>query len=119
MLKGYTELHHLGWAHSVECWQSGKLVGGLYGVCVDGIFSGESMFYRASSASKQALLWLCQELAIAGFTWLDIQMVTPVTEALGGRYLERGEYLKMLRLRQRAHGAGPTLIRPSSKFLLR
>ena len=118
MQQGYTELHRQGWAHSVECWQAGKLVGGLYGVCVDGVFSGESMFYRESGASKLALLWLCRELERLGFTWMDIQMVTPVTEALGGRYLQRAEYLIMLKQRQRNFGENQTLIQPSSAEIL-
>jgi len=96
LIQGYTELFAGGWAHSVECYSSGTLTGGLYGVFINGVFSGESMFFRERDASKLCLLALIEELAAAGLRWMDIQMVTPVTEQFGGRYIPRSEYLDRL-----------------------
>jgi len=60
MQNSYTKFHHEGMAHSIEAWQGDKLVGGLYGVAINGVFCGESMFSKVSNASKSALIWLCQ-----------------------------------------------------------
>lgn len=98
MKKAYLEFHKAGYAHSIEVWRDKKLVGGLYGVYVAGVFSGESMFYLESNTSKLALLTLIERLKANGLTWIDIQMVTPVTESLGGRYLPRAEFMKRLAL---------------------
>lgn len=94
MQKSYIQLHEAGYAHSVECWLAGQLVGGLYGVYVDGVFSGESMFYKASDASKRCLFALIEVLRENHLKWMDIQMVTPVLEKLGGSYVSRAEYLR-------------------------
>lgn len=75
-----------------------KLVGGLYGVYIAGVFSGESMFFSESNASKFALLSTIEMLKNHGLTWMDIQMVTPITEALGGKYISRQEFLNRLEL---------------------
>ena len=94
--KAYLEFHNLGYAYSVECWQGDRLVGGLYGVYVAGVFSGESMFYKVSNASKLCLIKLIEKLKAFGLTWMDIQMVTPVSAAMGGKYITKHEYLRRL-----------------------
>ena len=73
IIETYTELHHLGCAHSVECWREGKLVGGLYGVEIGAAFCGESMFSRETDASKIAMLHLIARLKIGGFHFIDAQ----------------------------------------------
>jgi leucyl/phenylalanyl-tRNA--protein transferase len=75
MLEAYGELHRLGFAHCVETWQDGRLVGGLYGVAIRGLFAGESMFSRATDASKVALVHLVERLRRGGFVLLDSQYV--------------------------------------------
>lgn len=95
-IKAYGELHAAGYAHSLECWQAGQLAGGIYGVAVGGLFAGESMFHRASNASKVALYHLIQHLRSRGFALFDIQMLTPITTQLGGVTVRRSEYLKRL-----------------------
>jgi leucyl/phenylalanyl-tRNA--protein transferase len=91
----YSELHRLGWAHSVETRDrtTGELVGGLYGIHIGGLFAGESMFHRADDASKVALVHLDRRLAARGFSLFDCQMVTPVTRAMGAVEISRTEYL--------------------------
>ncbi len=96
-IDAYTRLHEAGHAHSVECWRSGELVGGIYGVAVGGAFAGESMFHRASDASKVALHHLAQHLRERGFALFDIQMVTDTTAALGAIEISRAEYLRRLK----------------------
>jgi leucyl/phenylalanyl-tRNA--protein transferase len=92
-IEAYTELHQQGHAHSLECWQDRQLVGGVYGVAVGGFFAGESMFHRVSDASKVALFHLIEHLRKRGFVLFDIQMLTPITEQLGGVTIPRAEYL--------------------------
>ena len=94
--RAYTNLHRMGIAHSVEAWDGEKLVGGLYGVEVDGAFAAESMFYRQSPASKLALLFLVERLKAAGLEWLDIQVLTPHLRHLGARAIDRDVFLRML-----------------------
>ena len=91
----YTTLHELGYAHSVEVWQAGELVGGLYGVSVGGLFAGESMFHRARDASKVALVELVRIVAADGHPdrLIDVQWATPHLESLGVVELERSHYL--------------------------
>jgi len=96
-VEGYTEMHKEGHAHSLECWQERKLVGGIYGVAIGGLFAGESMFHRASDASKVALFHLHQHLGRQGFSLFDVQMLTPITRRLGGMEISREEYLRRLR----------------------
>lgn len=96
MIEAYQKLHDAGWAHSVECWDGTALVGGVYGVCVGGVFSGESMFFRTTNASKLALFRLIDALERRGLKFMDIQMVTPVTEQIGGGYAPRAAYLDLL-----------------------
>jgi leucyl/phenylalanyl-tRNA--protein transferase len=83
IVAAYTELHRLGWAHSVEAWDlaTDRLAGGLYGVAIGGLFAGESMFHRATDASKVALLGLVDLLATDAL--LDVQWVTPHLASLG------------------------------------
>jgi leucyl/phenylalanyl-tRNA--protein transferase len=107
----YERLHRLGYAHSAECWRGGALVGGVYGVLVDGVFSGESMFHAEADAGKRALYALIELLAGAGIKWIDIQMVTPVLEALGGRYVARSAYAALL-ARSRRAGIEPFPAKP-------
>jgi leucyl/phenylalanyl-tRNA---protein transferase len=95
-LQGYTRLHEEGHAHSVECWQGGQLAGGIYGVAIGGFFAGESMFHRASDASKVAVFHLVDHLRRQGFVLFDVQMLTPVTAQLGGLSIPRNEYLSRL-----------------------
>ncbi len=92
----YTQLHEQGHAHSLECWQGRRLVGGIYGVTVGGLFAGESMFHRVSNASKVALFHLIEHLRRRGFALFDIQMLTPITAQLGGIAIPREEYLRRL-----------------------
>ena len=96
-IAAYTRLHELGHAHSVECWLDGKLVGGIYGVAVGGLFAGESMFHRADNASKVALCHLVEHLRARGFGLFDIQMVTPATKPFGAREMARGDYLERVK----------------------
>jgi leucyl/phenylalanyl-tRNA---protein transferase len=95
-LEAYVRLHEEGHAHSLECWEDGRLAGGIYGVAVGGLFAGESMFHRASDASKVALVQLVEHLRRQGFVLCDIQMLTPVTAQLGGVNITRQEYLRRL-----------------------
>jgi leucyl/phenylalanyl-tRNA--protein transferase len=92
----YIDLHELGRAHSVECWQDGALVGGLYGVALGGAFFGESMFSRARDASKIALVHLVARLRKGGFTLLDTQFVTKHLSQFGAVEIHRSGYRQLL-----------------------
>lgn len=96
MVAAYKKFFAAGYAHSVEVWDGEKLVGGLYGVFVDGVFSGESMFHLLPNTSKIALVALVEKLKEKGLSWIDIQMTTPVTQQLGGKYISRTEFLNRL-----------------------
>ncbi len=96
ILQAYIRLHELGVAHCVEAWRGSRLVGGVYGVDVDGAFAAESMFHRESNASKLALLYLVDHLESRGLDWIDIQVVTPHMEQLGARVIGREEFLSRL-----------------------
>ena len=90
----YSRLHHLGWAHSVEVFDhAGSLAGGLYGVRIDGLFSGESMFHRQRDASKVALVALVSLMREQGMALLDVQWCTDHLASLGAIAVPRGEYL--------------------------
>ena len=99
ILEAYGELHRLGWAHSVEAWQDGELVGGLYGVAIGGLFAGESMFHRVRDASKVALVGLVDLLTdeYAGRRLLDVQWRTDHLASLGVVTVPRPAYLRELR----------------------
>ncbi|HVT02018.1 MAG TPA: leucyl/phenylalanyl-tRNA--protein transferase [Thermoanaerobaculia bacterium] len=101
MRKAYNDLHKRGYAHSAETWREGRLVGGLYGVAVDGVYSGESMFHHVSNASKLALLHLIEHLRSRGAEWIDVQMMTPHIRALGGSLMPRDAYLDLLAATQK------------------
>lgn len=95
-IDAYTQLHHAGHAHSVECWNGSELVGGVYGVAVGGFFAGESMFHRASDGSKIALWHLMTRLRERGYILFDTQMITDTTRALGAIEIARSAYLDQL-----------------------
>ncbi len=96
IIQAYIDLYKQGFAYSSECYLNGKLVGGVYGVCINQFYSGESMFHFEENASKVALVSLMYMLNKNGIHWLDTQMVTPVIKSLGGSEIERDDYLKML-----------------------
>jgi leucyl/phenylalanyl-tRNA--protein transferase len=98
MLDAYTALFRLGFAHSVETWADGRLVGGLYGVAIGRMFYGESMFTRESNASKVALVTLARQLERWGFQMIDCQMSTEHLATLGAREIDRREFLDRLRV---------------------
>ncbi|GIK42245.1 MAG: leucyl/phenylalanyl-tRNA--protein transferase [Chloroflexota bacterium] len=92
IIEAYCELHALGFAHSVETWLEGKLVGGLYGVAVGGLFAGESMFSRARDSSKVAMVYLVERLRRGGFVLLDTQFMTDHLRRFGTIEIPREEY---------------------------
>lgn len=96
IIASYTRLHELGHAHSVEAWLANELVGGLYGVAIGGAFFGESMFHRATGASKIALWALIERLRARKFTLLDTQWLTPHLEQFGAKEISRQLYLHLL-----------------------
>lgn len=96
MLTAYIRLHELGFAHSVEVWQDGKLAGGIYGVVLGRVFFGESMFSRATDASKAAMLLLVREMTARGMPLLDCQVESTHLDTLGCRAIPRGEFLELL-----------------------
>ena len=96
ILRAYAELHRAGFAHSVECWQGNALVGGLYGVAIAGAFFGESMFARATDASKVALVHLVARLDHAGYRLLDTQFLTDHLAQFGAVEVTRREYRRLL-----------------------
>lgn len=96
-VEAYTELHRLGWAHSVEVLDAdGRLAGGLYGVHIGELFAGESMFHRQRDASKVALVALVAIMRAAGMSLLDVQWTTPHLASLGAVDISRAEYLRRL-----------------------
>ena len=97
MVAGYTALHREGGAHSVEVWDGDRLVGGLYGVLSGRVFSGESMFFRESGASKVAVVDLCRRLAEAGAPILDTQQESEHLVAMGQVLVHRAEYISVVR----------------------
>ncbi|HMO69225.1 MAG TPA: leucyl/phenylalanyl-tRNA--protein transferase [Novosphingobium sp.] len=102
----YIALHQAGQAHSIECWQDERLVGGLYGVGFDRVFCGESMFSRVPDASKVALAWLVAGLRRAGAVLLDCQFMTPHLASLGAVEISQKRYVELLRRAQRPYADG-------------
>ncbi|MFA6235897.1 MAG: leucyl/phenylalanyl-tRNA--protein transferase [Bacteriovorax sp.] len=96
IIDAYINLHREGYAYSVETYLEDKLVGGVYGVCINHYYSGESMFHLEENASKVALVSLMYMLKQRDILWLDTQMVTPVVESLGGQEIPRDTFLEML-----------------------
>lgn len=96
LLEGYIGLHEAGHAHSFETWLGDRLVGGLYGVAINGLFAGESMFSREDNASKIALVHLVEHLKARGYGLLDIQQGTRHMMSFGAKLISRKEYLTRL-----------------------
>jgi leucyl/phenylalanyl-tRNA--protein transferase len=96
IIESYCGLHAAGFAHSVETWKDGVMVGGLYGVALQGAFFGESMFHNVSDASKAALVALVEKLRAGGYTLLDTQWVTEHLLQFGAVEIPRRRYLRML-----------------------
>lgn len=96
MRDAYIRLHEEGYAHSVEAWKDGKVVGGLYGVSLGRCFFGESMFARESNASKAALITFVRFLKANGFLIIDCQVYTQHLESLGARFIPRDEFLALI-----------------------
>lgn len=96
IIRAYSELAELGFAHSVECWRGRELVGGLYGVSIGAAFFGESMFARETDASKVALVHLCARLQAGGYALLDTQFTTEHLEQFGAIEIPRSEYQRRL-----------------------
>ena len=96
MIQGYTALHRMGCALSVETWHEGELVGGLYGVAINHAFFGESMFSRATNASKAAFYRLAEYLRRSSFSLFDTQYINPHTRSLGAIEVPRAEVRQML-----------------------
>ena len=95
-IDAYIELHRAGHAHSVEVWHEGLLVGGIYGVAINGFFAGESMFHRVTDASKIALCHLMHHLRERQFALFDTQVLSPLTARLGAIEIRRRDYLERL-----------------------
>jgi len=93
MKAAYNHLHAKGYAHSIEVWKDGELVGGSYGVVVNSVFCGESMFSLVSNASKVALIWLCQT---GNYKLIDCQVYTGHLESMGAEMISREEYMNLL-----------------------
>ena len=96
MLAAYRHLHASGWAHSVEVWSRGTLIGGLYGLAIGRVFFGESMFSTASNASKAAMLALCSVLKRHAFALLDCQVESPHLRGLGAELMPRQQFVNLL-----------------------
>ena len=92
----YNALARAGYAHSIECWQDGELVGGLYGVAFNQVFCGESMFSRRTNASKVALAWLVAVMRTAGYRLLDCQFMTTHLATMGAIAIPQARYLDLL-----------------------
>jgi leucyl/phenylalanyl-tRNA--protein transferase len=96
IIEAYENLHRLGFAHSIEVWHNESLIGGLYGVTLNGLYAGESMFSRKRDASKVALVYLVAHLRRQGFILLDIQFITDHLSRFGALEITRDEYKKAL-----------------------
>jgi leucyl/phenylalanyl-tRNA--protein transferase len=96
MIDAYIHLHKLGYAHSIETWRDSRLVGGLYGICLGGIFFGESMFSFESDASKVALAALAKHLEYHRFDLIDCQVTTPHLLSMGATELSRRTFLDII-----------------------
>ncbi len=97
ILDTYSELHRLGWAHSIEAWQGRTLAGGLYGIAMGALFAGESMFHRVTGASKVAFAACADRLRERRFELFDVQVLTPHLRLLGCIEIPRGEYRSLVR----------------------
>ena len=97
MITAYTELHHLGYAHSIEVWYDDQLAGGLYGLSLGRIFFGESMFHYVRDASKLAMYHLCSTVLAWNFDFIDCQLPTSHLQSLGAEIISRHSYLQQLK----------------------
>jgi len=97
MRDAYELLHYRGYSHSVEVWRNGELIGGLYGVAIGEVFFGESMFSRASDASKIGLYWLVEQLKAWRFQLIDCQVASSHLASLGAQEVSRERFLNLLR----------------------
>jgi len=102
MVEGYTQLHEMGYAHSVEVWDGEKLVGGLYGISLGKVFFGESMFAKASNASKFGFISLVRKLEERGFWLIDCQQETPHLARFGAESIPRKDFIQTLERNQQA-----------------
>lgn len=107
MRNAYVRLHQLGWAHSLEVWSGDELVGGLYGVQLGAVFTGESMFHRVTDASKVALVDLADRFRGAGGVLIDVQLTTAHLAMLGAHDVPRAEFLRLLAGARDQHVALP------------
>ncbi|MEA3465823.1 MAG: leucyl/phenylalanyl-tRNA--protein transferase [Thermodesulfobacteriota bacterium] len=96
IIEGYTTLHQMGYAHSVECWQDGKLTGGLYGLAIGHCFCGESMFHTQRDASKLAFIALAKHLQQLNYQLIDCQLPTEHLHSLGAYDVSRDDFLHRL-----------------------
>ena len=96
MIGAYCDLHAGNWAHSIEVWDAGQLVGGLYGLCIGQVFFGESMFSAAPNASKLAVFGLARHMLANDLTLLDCQVVSPHLLSLGATTMPRLEFSEYL-----------------------
>jgi leucyl/phenylalanyl-tRNA--protein transferase len=103
MLDTYSRLHDMGYAHSVETWMNGELVGGLYGIAIGRMFYGESMFSRKTDASKLALVSLCRQLDAWGFELIDCQMETSHLASMGARPISRTRFIEEMKRLLKLH----------------
>ncbi len=121
MRQAYMRLHHLGFAHSVECWKGDALVGGVYGVALGKAFFGESMFHCMPDASKIALLYLVEQLQAHSFTLFDCQQETPHMLRMGAQSVSRRTFAVLLeKALQHEEAAGQqiqlhTVLRPLAR----
>lgn len=97
-IRAFVGLHEMGWAHSVEVWEHGSLVGGVYGVSIGAFFAGESMFHRSTDASKVALVHLTRLFDDVPHALFDVQWLTPHLATLGAVEIDRSQYLNRLTL---------------------
>jgi len=120
MKQAYVRLHKLGFAHSVETWRDGELVGGLYGIALGRMFYGESMFSRVSDASKIALVALVQQLKEWQFGLIDCQMNTPLLASFGAREIPRSRFTALVaELVNYADVPAPWMLREASASSVR
>jgi leucyl/phenylalanyl-tRNA---protein transferase len=96
MIEAYTELHHMGYAHSFEVWEGDELVGGLYGLSLGRAFFGESMFHTVTDASKIAFYYLCQTMISWDFHFIDCQIPSNHLQRLGAQIIGRQEFIRLL-----------------------
>lgn len=97
MIQAYCRLHEAGHAHSLECYHLGKLIGGLYGVSIGGMFAAESMFHSAPNGSKLALTHLVRLLSNEGIGWFDVQVLSPFLQELGAIEIPRESFMEKLK----------------------